>query len=392
MTAMMKAAVLHALREPLRIEQLPIPEPGHGEILVKVTACGVCHSDLHAVDGDWTPPPVLPLIPGHEVAGTVAKLGPGVSGFALGDEVGVPWMYSACGQCEFCLAGMETICKQGEATGYTKPGGYAEYMIAPAAFVGRLPQGTDHDAMAPILCAGVTTYRGLKRSGARPGQWVAVIGIGGLGHIAIQYARAMGLRVAAVDVSDDKLKLAASLGAEVVVNAAETDPAAAIQEKIGGAHAAVVTAVASRAFEQAILMLRPLLHLPTLGGLTNQARLHFFFAGEAGKLIGLKRVLPIAPRIADKQRLFLPIIAQEGVCIEVFQFHSHPLCIRATESKCCCCIGGKGNHKSANCGTYATRWGFADQGVFNGQYSRHIWKTLAITQTVETTLARAGYA
>lgn len=257
MTAMMKAAVLHALREPLRIEQVPVPEPGHGELLIKVTACGVCHSDLHAVDGDWTPPPVIPLIPGHEVAGTVAKLGPGVTGFALGEEVGVPWMYSACGQCEFCLAGMETICKQGEATGYTKPGGYAEYMIAPAAFVGRLPKGTDPYAMAPILCAGVTTYRGLKRSGARPGQWVAVIGIGGLGHIAIQYARAMGLRVAAVDVSDDKLKLASSLGAEVVVNAAETDPAAAIQEKIGGAHAAVVTAVASRAFEQAILMLRP---------------------------------------------------------------------------------------------------------------------------------------
>lgn len=253
----MKAAVLHALKEPLKIEQLPVPEPGHGELLIKVTACGVCHSDLHAVDGDWTPPPVLPLIPGHEVAGTVAKLGPGVTGFAQGDEVGVPWMYSACGQCEFCLAGMETICKQGEATGYTKPGGYAEYMIAPAAFVGRLPKGTDPYAMAPILCAGVTTYRGLKRSGARPGQWVAVIGIGGLGHIAIQYARAMGLRVAAVDVSDEKLKLASSLGAEVVVNAAETDPAAAIQEKIGGAHAAVVTAVASRAFEQAILMLRP---------------------------------------------------------------------------------------------------------------------------------------
>ena len=257
MTQMMKAAVLHALREPLKIERLPVPEPGHGDLLIKVTACGVCHSDLHAVDGDWTPPPVLPLIPGHEVAGKVAKLGPGVTGFAVGDEVGVPWMYSSCGQCEFCLAGMETICKSGEATGYTKPGGYAEYMVAPAAFVGRLPQGTDPYAMAPILCAGVTTYRGLKRTMARPGQWVAIVGIGGLGHIAIQYARAMGLRVAAVDVSNEKLALAKSLGAEVIVNGAETDPVAAIQEKIGGTHAAVVTAVASKAFEQAILMLRP---------------------------------------------------------------------------------------------------------------------------------------
>jgi len=257
MTQTMKAAVLHALREPLRIERVPVPEPGHGDLLIKVTACGVCHSDLHAVDGDWTPAPVLPLIPGHEVAGKVAKLGPGVTGFSVGDEVGVPWMYSSCGQCEFCLAGMETICKSGEATGYTKPGGYAEYMVAPAAFVGRLPQGTDPYAMAPILCAGVTTYRGLKRTMARPGQWVAIVGIGGLGHIAIQYARAMGLRVAAVDVSNEKLALAKSLGAEVIVNGAETDPVAAIQEKIGGTHAAVVTAVASKAFEKAILMLRP---------------------------------------------------------------------------------------------------------------------------------------
>lgn len=257
MTQTMKAAVLHELKTPLKIERVPVPEPGHGDLLIKVTACGVCHSDLHAVDGDWTPPPVIPLIPGHEVAGRVAKVGPGVTGFNVGDEVGVPWMYSSCGQCEFCLAGMETICKSAEATGYTKPGGYAEYLVAPAAYVGRLPEGTDPYAMAPILCAGVTTYRGLKRTGARPGQWVAIVGIGGLGHIAIQYARAMGLRVAAVDVSSEKLELARSLGAEIVVNGAETDPVAAIQERIGGTHAAVVTAVASKAFEQAVLMLRP---------------------------------------------------------------------------------------------------------------------------------------
>ncbi len=257
MTKTMKAAVLHALKTPLQIERVPVPEPSYGDLLIKVTACGVCHSDLHAVDGDWTPPPTLPLIPGHEVAGTVVKLGPGVSGFVSGDNVGVPWLYSSCGSCEFCLAGMETICKSAEATGYTKPGGYAEYMIAPAAFVGRIPAAADPYAMAPILCAGVTTYRGLKRTGARPGQWVAIVGIGGLGHVAIQYARAMGLRVAAVDVAVEKLELAKSLGAEVVVNGAETDAVAAIQQCIGGAHAAVVTAVANKAFEQSILMLRP---------------------------------------------------------------------------------------------------------------------------------------
>lgn len=253
----MKAAVLHELGTPLAIETLPIPAPGPGEILIRVTACGVCHSDLHAIDGDWTPGPVLPLIPGHEVTGTVAALGDGVDGFAPGERVGVPWMFSACGTCEFCLAGMETICKKGEATGYTRPGGYAEYMVAPAAFVGRLSAGVDMYEMAPILCAGVTTYRGLKRTGTRPGQWMAIVGIGGLGHIAVQYARAMGMRVAAVDVAPEKLKLAASLGAELTVDARESDPVAVLQEKIGGVHGAIVTAVATRAFEQAILMLRP---------------------------------------------------------------------------------------------------------------------------------------
>lgn len=256
-TGTMKAAVLHKLGGPLRIETLPIPEPGPGEILIKVVACGVCHSDLHAVDGDWTPGPVLPLIPGHEVAGTVAGFGAGVDGFKTGERVGVPWMYSACGICEFCLAGMETICKKGEATGYTRPGGYAEYLVAPAAFVARLSKDVDMHEMAPILCAGVTTYRGLKRTGTRPGQWVAVVGIGGLGHIAVQYARAMGMRVAAVDVAPEKLKLAKKLGAELAVDAAKADPVAVIQDEVGGVHGAIVTAVATKAFEQAILMLRP---------------------------------------------------------------------------------------------------------------------------------------
>ncbi len=257
MTTTMQAAIAHKLRAPLTIETVPIPSPGPGEVLIKVTACGVCHSDLHAVDGDWTPPPVLPLIPGHEVTGHVAALGTGVTTLGVGARVGVPWLYSACGRCEFCLAGMETICKQAEATGYSKPGGYAEYMVAPADFCGRLDDGVDMYAMAPILCAGVTTYRGLKRTGAKPGQWVVVVGIGGLGHIAVQYAKAMGLRVAAVDIDDGKLALAKSLGAEVLINGRNGDPALAVQTAIGGAHGAVVTAVAQPAFEQAIGMLRP---------------------------------------------------------------------------------------------------------------------------------------
>ena len=271
----MKAAILHGFRTPLSLEDVPMPDPGPGDLLIKVIACGVCHSDLHAVDGDWAELPTLPLIPGHEIAGVVAGIGAGVTGFALGDMVGVPWLYSACGACEYCIAGMETICKSAQATGYTKPGGYAEYTVAPAAFVARLPEGTDPYAIAPILCAGVTTYRGLKRSGARPGQWVVILGIGGLGHIAVQYARAMGLRVAAVDVSDEKLALAASLGAEVVVNAATGDPVAAIQDRIGGGHAAIVTAVATRAFEQGIGMLRAggtVVYIGLPGGKSDEIR------------------------------------------------------------------------------------------------------------------------
>lgn len=256
MTGMMKAAVLRTIGTPLKIETLPIPQPGPGEVLIKVHACGVCHSDLHAVEGDWTPLPNLPLIPGHEVVGEVAALGAGVDHLAPGQRIGVPWMYSACGHCEFCLSGMETICLAAEATGYSKPGGYAEYMLADAAFCGQIPDGADAYEIAPILCAGVTTYRGLKRTGARPGQWVTVIGIGGLGHIAVQYARAMGLRVAAVDVSATKLDHAKALGAEILVNAAEVDPGVEIRRLIGGSHAAVVTAVSSRAFEQSVSVLR----------------------------------------------------------------------------------------------------------------------------------------
>ena len=253
----MRAAVLRHLGDALTIEEVPVPTPGRGEVLIRVTACGVCHSDVHAIDGDWSPPPTLPLIPGHEIAGHVAAVGDGVTWLVVGDAVGVPWLYSACGTCEYCLAGMETICQVAEATGYSKSGGYAEYVIADAAFVVALPDGVDHIAVAPILCAGVTTYRDLKRSGARAGQWLAVVGIGGLGHLAVQYAVAMGLRVVAVDVGDDKLSLARSLGAEVTVNAAQVDAVAAVHEVVGGAHASIVTAVASVAFEQAVEMLRP---------------------------------------------------------------------------------------------------------------------------------------
>ena len=199
----------------------------------------------------------LPLIPGHEATGHVAGVGPGVDGLKVGDIVGVPWMYSACGDLRVLSLRHGDDLQSGRGDRLFKARRLCRIHGGAGRLRRPLPKRADLFELAPILCAGVTTYRGLKRTGARPGQWLAVIGIGGLGHIAVQYARAMGLRVAAVDVGDDKLELARSLGAEVVVNAREEDPAKAIQTKIGGAHAAVVTATATKAFEQSIMMLRP---------------------------------------------------------------------------------------------------------------------------------------
>jgi len=252
----MTAAVVHEFGKRLSLEQVPVPEPGDGQILVKNVASGVCHTDLHAADGDWPVKPKLPFIPGHEGAGFVAAVGKGVTSVKEGDRVGVPWLYNACGHCEYCITGWETLCPYQKNTGYSVNGSYAEYSLADANFVGHLPAKVPMTEIAPILCAGVTTYKGLKETDARPGQWVAISGIGGLGHVAVQYAKAMGLYVAAIDVGDDKLDLARKLGADLTINAAKTDPVAEINGKIGGAQGVLVTAVSPVAFRQGIAMTR----------------------------------------------------------------------------------------------------------------------------------------
>jgi propanol-preferring alcohol dehydrogenase len=208
----MKAAVVRDFGKPLTIEDVPIPQPGPGQVLVKVRACGVCGTDLHAVRGDWPVKPTLPFIPGHEGVGNVAAVGPGVTHLSEDDRVGVPWLHTACGHCTYCWSGWETLCEAQKNTGYSVNGAFAEYVVADANYVGRLPSNVDFVQIAPILCAGITVYKGLKVSGARPGDWVVISGVGGLGHMAIQYARAMGLHVAAVDVDDRKLDLAHQLG------------------------------------------------------------------------------------------------------------------------------------------------------------------------------------
>ena len=252
----MKAAVVREFGQPLAIEEVSVPSPGPGQVLVKIEACGVCHTDLHAAEGDWPVKPSPPFIPGHEGVGHAVAVGPGVTHVREGDRVGVPWLYSACGHCEHCLGGWETLCEQQQNTGYSVNGGFAEYALADASYVGHLPKGIGFVEIAPVLCAGVTVYKGLKMTDTRPGEWVVISGIGGLGHMAVQYARAMGLNVAAVDVDDAKLDLARRLGATATVNARTTDPAAFLKREIGGAHGALVTAVSPRAFEQAQGMMR----------------------------------------------------------------------------------------------------------------------------------------
>ena len=252
----MKAAVVRAFGQPLVIEEVPVPRPGAGDVLVKIEACGVCHTDLHAAEGVWPVKPNPPFIPGHEGVGHVVAVGAGVDHVKEGDRVGIPWLYSACGYCEHCLGGWETLCESQQNTGYSVNGGFAQYALANAGYVGHLPAQIGFIEIAPVLCAGVTVYKGLKVTDTRPGDWVVISGVGGLGHMAVQYAKAMGLNVAAVDVDEDKLRLARQLGALVTVNAATTDPAAYLKKEIGGAHGALVTAVSPKAFEQAIGMVR----------------------------------------------------------------------------------------------------------------------------------------
>ena len=252
---MMKAAVVRAYGAPLTLDEVPVPEVPAGQVLVKVAACGVCHTDLHAADGDWPVKPPLAFIPGHEGVGHVAAVGAGVRGIREGDRVGVPWLHTACGHCEHCLTGWETLCDHQQMTGYTVNGGFAEYVLADPAYVGHLPAGLSFESLAPILCAGVTVYKGLKVLDARPGQWVAIVGVGGLGHLAVQYARAMGLHVVAVDIDSARLAMAERLGAEVCVNAAEEDPVALLHQQMGGVHGALVTAVSRESFAQSLGML-----------------------------------------------------------------------------------------------------------------------------------------
>ncbi|KZW99123.1 alcohol dehydrogenase [Pseudoalteromonas luteoviolacea] len=247
----MKAAVAHEFKAPLRIETLAQPEVTQGTVLVKIAACGVCHTDLHACHGDWPVKPKLPLIPGHEGVGTIVAKAEDVKHLSIGDNVGISWLHSACGHCELCLQGNENLCPSQQNSGYSVDGGYAEYCLANADYVVKIPDNLNFVEAAPLFCAGVTTYKALKVSEAKPGQWVAIVGVGGLGHLAIQYAKAMGLNVVAVDSTEQKLALAKALGADQCIDYQVQDPAEQIQEKLGGVQAVICTAASKPAFSGA---------------------------------------------------------------------------------------------------------------------------------------------
>ena len=254
----MRAAVIEEFKQPLVVRDIEVPVPDGDEVLIKVEACGVCHSDLSIADGDWPQLKRLikkPLIPGHEVVGRVVKRGDKVQHLDAGDRVGVAWLHWSCGACELCKEGMENLCPNQTITGASVDGGYAEYIKAKASHAIKVPERLDPSEAAPLFCAGVTVYRAVKNSGVQPGQRLAVFGVGGLGHLAVQIAKTFGAKVIAVDIAADKLDLAKSLGADQTINAA-TDDALKTLRGIGGVHAAIVTSSAKAAYTQAFYGVR----------------------------------------------------------------------------------------------------------------------------------------
>ena len=263
--ATMKAAIVEEFGKPIVVKDIPVPQPGYGEVLIKVIASGVCHTDLHVREGDWIVKPKLPIIPGHEGAGVIVKLGEGVTTLAVGDRVGHAWLHDSCGNCDYCLSGWETVCGHQNQTGFAANGCFAEYTVAEAAYVGRIPDALSFSQAAPILCAGVTTYKALKETEAKPGQWVAILGAcGGLGHVGCQYAAAMGLKVCAVDFGDDKREYALNtLGCQAFVDVkgkSAEQIVAAVKEACDGvgAHGSVILAPRPESYQQGVDMLRPM--------------------------------------------------------------------------------------------------------------------------------------
>ena len=251
----MRAVVVENFTVDPAVQDVATPTPAPHQVLVRIEASGLCHTDIHAARGDWPVQPQLPLIPGHEGVGIVEELGADVNELSLGDRVALPWFGYGCGSCGYCIDGRETLCESQRNTGYSVDGGLAEFAVADARYVVKVPENVTSRDAAPLTCAGVTTYKAVKVAHIVPTERVAVFGIGGLGHLAVQYAKIVGGFVTAVDVVQEKLDLAARLGADHLVDASKVDPVEAIQAQ-GGADVAIVLATSSEVFEQAFRSLR----------------------------------------------------------------------------------------------------------------------------------------
>jgi D-arabinose 1-dehydrogenase-like Zn-dependent alcohol dehydrogenase len=248
--AKMRAVQVSRRNGPLEMVEREIPQPRAGTVRIKVEACGICHTDVAVVAG-LLPGIQYPRVPGHEVAGVIDALGPGVAGWSVGQRVGVGYHGGYDGTCEPCRRGQFFACTSGQITGATFDGGYAEYMIAPTSAVARLPAELTPIEAAPLMCAGVTTFNGLRRSGARPGEIVAVLGIGGLGHLAVQYAAKMGTRTIAIGRGADKGSFARKLGAARYIDGTAEDTVAELG-KLGGAKVIAATATSAKAISAVI--------------------------------------------------------------------------------------------------------------------------------------------
>lgn len=246
----MKAAVVTHDHQ-VEVKEKTLRALAHGEARLKMECCGVCHTDLHVKNGDFGDK--TGVILGHEGVGVVAEVAPGVTELKVGDRASVAWFFEGCGSCEYCNSGRETLCRSVKNAGYTADGGMAEECIVVAKYAVKVPDGLDSAAASSITCAGVTTYKAIKVSGIKPGQWIAIYGLGGLGNLALQYAKnVFNAKVIAIDINDGQLQLAKEMGADLTVNSAKEDAAKVIQEKVGGAHASVVTAVGKSAFNSAV--------------------------------------------------------------------------------------------------------------------------------------------
>ena len=268
----MRAAVVREFGAPLVVEERPDPTPGPDQVVVAIEASGLCHTDIHAAHGDWPIKPTPPFVPGHEGVGRVTAIGSAVASVAVGDRVAVPWLGKACGHCDHCLSGWETLCERQLNTGYGFDGGFADTVLAYGDYVGKVPEGIDPVAAAPLTCAGVTTYKAIKVAGVSPTDLVLISGVGGLGHLALQYAKIAGATVAAVDITDEKLALAKELGADIVIDGRTEDVAKVVQSH-GGADAAIGLAVDDESFGVAFSALRRggrlvLVALPAQGTVT----------------------------------------------------------------------------------------------------------------------------